>query len=53
MLVLLMLALPWSVMTPPGLEDRVEDSRATPRAWGAGGSNDTGWISLDLSLIHI
>ena len=47
MLVLLMLALPWSVMTPPGLEDRVEDSRATPRAWGAGGSNDTGWISLD------
>ena len=47
MLVLLMLALPWSAMTPPGLEDRVEDSRATPRAWGAGGSNDTGWISLD------
>ena len=47
MLVLLMLALPWSAMTPPGLEDRAEDSRATPRAWGAGGSNDTGWISLD------
>ncbi|MEE3277906.1 MAG: two-component regulator propeller domain-containing protein, partial [Candidatus Thermoplasmatota archaeon] len=47
MLVMLMLALPWSAMTPSGLEDLAEDSRATPRAWGAGGSNDTGWISLD------
>ncbi|GIT11549.1 MAG: hypothetical protein CM1200mP32_10420 [Methanobacteriota archaeon] len=45
MLVLLMLALPWSVMTPP-VSRTGGGQRATPRAWGAGGSNDTGWISL-------
>ena len=47
MLVMLMLALPWSAMTPTGLEDRAEDNRTTLRAWGAGGSNDTGWVSLN------
>ena len=47
LLVMLMLTLPWSAMSPSNLEDRADDSRITPKAWGAGGSNDTGWISLD------
>ncbi|MEC9264182.1 MAG: hypothetical protein VYD23_03675, partial [Candidatus Thermoplasmatota archaeon] len=47
LLVMLMLTLPWSVMSPSDLEGRDDDSRATPKVWGAGGSNDTGWISLD------
>ncbi len=47
LLVMLMLTLPWSAMSSNNLENRDDDSRATPRAWGASGSNDTGWISLD------
>ena len=47
LLVMLMLTLPWSAMSSSNLEGRDDDSRATPKAWGASGSNDTGWISLD------
>ncbi|RZD49325.1 MAG: hypothetical protein CXT65_05850 [Methanobacteriota archaeon] len=47
LLVMLMLTLPWSAMSSNNLADRDDDSRATPKAWGASGSNDTGWISLD------
>ena len=47
LLVMLMLTLPWSAMSSNNLEDRDDDNRATPKAWGASGSNDTGWISLD------
>ena len=47
LLVMLMLTLPWSAMNSNNLEDRDGDNRATPKAWGASGSNDTGWISLD------
>ena len=41
-----MLALPWAAAPPSDL-DQETLSNATPRAWGAGGSNDTGWITLD------
>ena len=41
-----MLALPWA-MTPPADLDSEIQSNSTPRAWGAGGSNDTGWVTLD------
>ena len=47
LLVMLMLTLPWSAMSSSNLDGRDDDSRATPKAWGASGSNDTGWISLD------
>ncbi len=46
LLAILMLALPWAA-TPPSDLDSEKDSDTTPRAWGAGGSNDTGWITLD------
>ncbi|RZP08347.1 MAG: hypothetical protein EVA35_03975, partial [Candidatus Poseidoniales archaeon] len=47
LLVMLMLTLPWSAMSSTNLEGLEDESRATPKAWGTGGSNDTGWISLD------
>ena len=47
LLVMLMLTLPWSAMSSNNLEGRADDSLATSKAWGASGSNDTGWISLD------
>ncbi len=46
LLAILMLALPWAAAPPSDL-DSEKDSDTTPRAWGAGGSNDTGWITLD------
>ncbi|GIS92043.1 MAG: hypothetical protein CM1200mP21_03380 [Candidatus Poseidoniales archaeon] len=46
LLATLMLALPWAAAPPSDL-DQETLSNATPRAWGAGGSNDTGWITLD------
>ena len=46
LLVMLMVMLPWSAMTSSHLDGQSDDSRATPKTWGAGGSNDTGWISL-------
>ena len=47
LLVMLMVTLPWSAMTSSNLDGGTDDSRATPKVWGAGGSNDTGWISLE------
>jgi len=47
LLVMLMVTLPWSAMTSSDLDGGTDDSRATPKVWGAGGSNDTGWISLE------
>ena len=46
LLAALMLALPWA-MAPPADLDTEFESNTNPRAWGAGGSNDTGWITLD------
>ena len=46
LLVLLMVMRPRSAMTSCHLGDQNDDSRATPKTWGAGGSNDTAWISL-------
>jgi hypothetical protein len=43
---MLMVMLPWSAMTSSHLDGQSDDSRATPKTWGAEGSNDTGWISL-------
>ena len=41
-----MLVLPWATAPPSDLGQETQ-SNATPKAWGAGGSNDTGWITLD------
>ena len=41
-----MLALPWAAAPSSDLDSEIH-SNATPKAWGAGGSNDTGWITLD------
>ena len=46
LLATLMLALPWAAAPSSDLNQETL-SNATPRAWGAGGSNDTGWITLD------
>ena len=46
LLAALMVALPWAMAPPADLDTEFESS-TTPRAWGAGGSNDTGWITLD------
>ena len=45
-LVALMLLLPWSVFEPVELEENNISKNTIPGAWGAGGSNDTGWIEL-------
>ena len=45
-LVGLMLLLPWSSFEPPSLDQDSETMNTIPGAWGAGGSNDTGWIEL-------
>ena len=45
-LVALMLLLPWSSFESPNLEETSESMNTIPGAWGAGGSNDTGWIEL-------
>ena len=62
-LVALMLLLPWSSFESTNLEENSNSMSTIPGAWGAGGSNDTGWIELSaeganpsngtLSLIHI
>ena len=41
-----MLALPWAAAPPSDLNADLQ-SNSNPRAWGAGGSNDTGWVTLD------
>ncbi len=46
LLATLMLALPWAAAPSSDL-DSEKNSDTTPRAWGAGGSNDTGWITLE------
>ena len=46
LLATLMLALPWAAAPSSDLDSEIH-SNATPKAWGAGGSNDTGWITLD------
>ena len=45
-LVALMLLLPWASFESPNLEQGSETMNTIPGAWGAGGSNDTGWIEL-------
>ena len=46
LLATLMLALPWAATPPSDLEPE-KNSDTTSRTWGAGGSNDTGWITLE------
>ena len=41
-----MLVLPWAAAPPSDLNADLQ-SNSNPRAWGAGGSNDTGWVTLD------
>ena len=45
-LVALMLLLPWSSFESTNLEENSNSMSTIPGAWGAGGSNDTGWIEL-------
>ena len=45
-LVALMLLLPWSSFESTNLEENSDFMSTIPGAWGAGGSNDTGWIEL-------
>ncbi len=45
-LVALMLLLPWSSFETQNLEEKSDAMSTIPGAWGAGGSNDTGWIEL-------
>ena len=46
LLVALMVLLPWSAFTSTNLDDNNDPKYSVPGAWGASGSNDTGWIEL-------
>ena len=46
LLVALMVLLPWSAYSSSELDENIESRNSIPGAWGAGGSNDTGWIEL-------
>jgi hypothetical protein len=44
---LLMVLLPWSSLVSDELDDNLQKNNlVTPRSWGEGGSNDTGWLDL-------
>ena len=46
LLVALMILLPWSAYSSSDLDNEVDSRYAVPGAWGASGSNDTGWIDF-------
>ena len=46
LLVALMVLLPWATFSSSNLDDNIESRDSVPGAWGASGSNDTGWIDL-------
>jgi len=46
LLVALMIFLPWTAFTSSNLDDDIDSRYSVPGAWGASGSNDTGWIEL-------
>ena len=46
LLVALMILLPWSAYSSSDLDNEADSRYAVPGAWGASGSNDTGWIDF-------
>ena len=46
LLVALMIFLPWSAYSSYDLENDIDTRYSVPGAWGASGSNDTGWLDL-------